>query len=75
MSRKLRAVHDDDLDEFLESLGILKAIDAGRVTCRFCGDAVSQANLHAVFPFQGSVETTCDRPACVRALNRFKFNQ
>jgi hypothetical protein len=68
--KSLCAVHDDDLSKFLESLGILKDFEAGKLTCFFCKDPISEQNLHAVLPYQNAIRVGCDKPECVKALNR-----
>jgi hypothetical protein len=67
-TQTLRAVHDDDLEAFLEALGIASDVRAGRMDCAFCKDTVTLANLHAVFPDGGDVKVVCDRPDCVKEL-------
>lgn len=64
----IRAVHDDDLEELLEGLGILGRFRAGRLSCKFCHDTVAFANLHSIFPQSGSIKVVCDRPDCLRQL-------
>lgn len=68
MRDKLRAVHDDDLESLLQALGVYGKFSAGKLTCSFCKDAISQQNLHSVFPDSGAIKFCCSRPGCVRAL-------
>lgn len=58
-------MHDDDLPEFLEAIGIAGAFKDGRLTCKFCKQVVTAENLHAIFPEAGDVKVICDTPACV----------
>jgi hypothetical protein len=46
----ISAVHDDDLMEFLSSLGVLSDIKNGKARCKFCHKVVTLDNLTAVFP-------------------------
>ena len=64
----IAAVHDDDLTQFLESIGILADITAARCKCKFCGDLVTLDNLQAVFPDSGNIAIACTKPSCIRAL-------
>ena len=66
----LPAVHDDDLREYLESLGLLADLEAERLRCKLCGDAVSLLNLHALFPDSGTIGVICDRADCIKKLVR-----
>lgn len=64
----LHAVHDDELLDFLKSLGILADVQAGRTHCAFCNAPVTLRNLNAVFPQSGAVRVACAQPSCVKAL-------
>jgi len=67
----LHAVHDDDLQGVLEALGLARAFAAGQLRCKFCGDVVTWATLHAIFPDGGEVKLACSKPECVKALLRY----
>jgi hypothetical protein len=63
----VKAVHDDDLVAYLESLGV----DTTQPTlgqCKFCREPVTLENLAALFPESGALKLACDRPACLLAL-------
>jgi hypothetical protein len=66
--RTLKAVHDDDLEAVLKSLGIYRDLVQGKLGCAFCKDAISWDNLHSIFPDSGAIKCTCSRPDCVKAL-------
>jgi hypothetical protein len=66
----VKAVYDDDLQELLESLGELKALQRGDLHCAFSGDVITTENLHAVFPHEGKIQFSCSRPDCVQLLMR-----
>ena len=68
MTKPIRAVHDDDLQQFLANLGKLGEINAGKVHCMFCQTIVTLRTLHAAVPDSGSVKFVCDSPTCVTQL-------
>jgi hypothetical protein len=68
MNDPIRAVHDDDLPEFLKRLGVLGDIQARRATCFLCGSPVLMETFHAAVPDSGSVKLVCSRPVCVGRL-------
>lgn len=70
----LSAVHDDDLAQVLEELGLLKSIEAGTSACRFCGEAVSLETIYGLFRDSGQIRVVCVEPECVRALHRSRYN-
>jgi len=64
----LRAVHDDDLEELLQSLGLLHDFRAGKLRCKFCKRIITWDNLHSLFPDSGAVKTVCNDIECIKAL-------
>ena len=67
----LRAVHDDDLEKYLESLGLLSDVQAERLRCKFCESPVNLTTLHALFPQSGMIHVVCSKPECIRALMQY----
>jgi hypothetical protein len=62
------AVYDDQLIEFLTSLGILRDLEAGKLRCRSCGDVVTLDSFYAVIPDSGQIRVLDSRPECVKSL-------
>ena len=71
MSEKIKEVHDSDLEELLEKLGILSGIKTGNIKCHFCSKTVTLESLHGVFPYNGNVCVSCDDIACIDKLAHF----
>jgi hypothetical protein len=63
--RPLRAVHEPDLQSFLQSLGLLDQVQRRLGKCTVCGDTVGIDNLGAVSPAQGGANLICNKPHCV----------
>lgn len=68
MTEKIKAIHDNNLEEFFESLGINSKFQAGKLSCAFCKEVVNFDNLHSVFPDSGAVKLACSKPKCVMML-------
>ncbi len=68
----LKAVHDDDLETVLRSLGIYPAFIHHKLKCKFCRDIITWNNLHSIFADGGTVKCSCCRPECVKALVAYK---
>ena len=66
---KLRAVHDNDLEEFLFSIGVLDQIKSGHHHCMICDTAITIENLGAVYPKENKINFVCDRPSCLSNMN------
>ncbi len=62
---KLLAVHDHDLERFLRSIGLYEDSVAGRVSCRFCGEAITLESLAYVYPVHDSITVSCIKPPCL----------
>lgn len=65
---KLKVVHDNDLEELIDSLGLSAKLKAGELKCPFCKDIITIENLHSLFPDSGAIKLTCSRPECVKLL-------
>lgn len=66
--KPIRAVHDDDLDAFLESIGLKRKFQAGELKCKFCGDPITGENLLAILPQSGTIHVVCSKPSCQQQL-------
>ncbi len=64
----LRAVHDDDLGDLLENLGLRSKCIHGKLKCAFCKDIITYDNLHSLFPDSGDIKLVCSKPECVNRL-------
>jgi len=67
----MHAVHEDDLEAYLDSLGILGKMNRGQILCKFCHEPVSKDTLHSLFPESGDIKVVCDTPSCVIELMGF----
>ena len=65
----IRAVHDDELSDFLRSIGVLDAFEAGDLRCRFCDIVIDETNLHAIFPADNNIYVVCDKATCQGELS------
>ena len=72
--KKVDAIHDDDLLELLENLGLKNKFLHGRLTCAFCGGVITWDNLHSIFPDSGAIKCCCTKSECVNQLIA-KFRQ
>ena len=60
----IKAVHDSDLEKFLEKLKLLDKIKGGRLRCSICGDVVTLDNFLCVYPEDGQIKVCCNKRAC-----------
>lgn len=67
----IKAVHDDNLEQFLRNLGIYENLITEKIKCKFCNEILTLDNLSSVFPDSGSIKLTCDQPGCINKLNNY----
>lgn len=60
----LSAIHENELDDFLQHLGLLDEIKAGKVFCNFCEKKITLENLQCVYPLEGEIVFCCDDIRC-----------
>jgi len=65
---RLRAVLDDDLIQFLASIGIKDALERGELRCHFCNEVVSFDSLQAVIPLGKHVGVLCSKMDCLNKM-------
>ena len=66
---KVKAVHDDDLEQFLSTIGVLNQINNGYHHCIVCNTQITIENLGAVYPKDNKINFVCDRPSCLANLD------
>ena len=69
--KTLTTVHETDLEEYLQRLGVLDNVNNGMAKCKFCGGTINLTNIHALFPESGQAEFVCDKPACIKEMNNY----
>lgn len=65
---KIRAVHDQDLENFLQSIGILNKIKSGRLHCSFCGTVITMDNFQCVYPQNKTIKACCSAVGCYKSI-------
>jgi len=67
---EINAIHESELEEFLNNIGILADINKGIIKCVYCGEIITINNFHCVFPSNGEIFTCCESTSC-----RIKFKK
>ncbi|MCD6097592.1 hypothetical protein J7K18_01745 [bacterium] len=63
--KTLKAIYDEELEEFLEKIGLLEDIRSGMVKCEGCGEIITLDNFGAVSRRNGKLVVFCNSPKCV----------
>ena len=67
---KFKAVHDSDLDDLLEALGILDLLESGKLRCGICQKKVTRENFYCVYSDRRKVKICCNEIQCYDKLIR-----
>lgn len=65
-NEEINAVHDDDLESLLSSLGLIHDIRTGDARCKFCRDVVDLDSIQAILPDSGMISIVCNKGPCIR---------
>jgi hypothetical protein len=65
---RLRAIYEEDLVKFLESIGIKSAIEKGELKCHVCNEIVSIDTLQAVIPIGKNIGVLCSKKSCLNKI-------
>ena len=68
MKRKIYAVHDRDIKEFLAELGLLDRVIKGELKCAQCGCVLSLENIGIITILRGDSKICCDNIECFYEL-------
>lgn len=64
----LKLVYDDDLDKYIDGLGIDEELNKGKINCKLCGIQITRGNIAAFVPNNGKVAIICDRVSCINKI-------
>ena len=70
-NKEINAVHERDLDNLLQRLGVKEKLDKGECHCKFCGLVITRENLYSILPESGGINFACDKPMCVIAFTEY----
>lgn len=65
---EIKAVHEQDLENAIQTMGLLDELKAGKLTCKFCGTTITLENMHSILPHSQGFSFICDTPECVEKL-------
>jgi hypothetical protein len=66
----IRAVHEQDLEKLLESLGLTELMIKGELRCGICGSIVNLDNLLCIYPSSDKVKVCCKNQECYKGVLR-----
>ena len=66
---RIYAVHEREIEIFLEKIGVLEEIKEGNVRCAVCGRVITIENFGAIFYKNGERIVVCDNVECIYSIN------
>ena len=72
MERKIYAVHDRDLEQFLTELSLLDEIAGGKIKCPECDCTITLENIGFIYFSKGEAKICCDDIECFYKLKTRK---
>lgn len=60
----INAIHEFDLEGFLDKLGLLENLKNGNMKCGICGDVLTLPTIGAIFMDGDAVKLACNKPHC-----------
>lgn len=64
MEFKLKAVHEAELEKYLNSLGVLDDVRGGKFKCRHCRTTITLENFLCMYPVGDEIAMCCNNPIC-----------
>lgn len=65
MSKKVQAVYDDDIEEFLKSIGEYDKVISGKIKCKYCDSTITMDSISKIYPDSGSIKFVCSKSDCI----------
>lgn len=66
--KEMEALHKNDLNALLESLGMLEEFAGGHVQCKFCQAPLNGSNAGAILTISGHLSFVCNETNCLLKL-------
>lgn len=63
--RIIKLLYDDNVEDYLQSIGYLSQIINGKIQCKYCGEEITIENLEAIYPSEDDIEFICSRDLCL----------
>ena len=61
----IKTLFVNEFELFMKKINQWDDFVSNNCKCKFCGDIISQSNLHALIPTNNHIEYCCSRPICI----------
>lgn len=66
--KKIYAIPEGELKEFLTNLGLFEKIKKGELVCGICERKITFQNLYCVYPSKGEIKVCCNNLICIQKM-------
>lgn len=63
---ELQAVHDNDIETLLDSIGYLQKYENGEIRCIYCNNTITYDNFQCLIPDKNKVLFCCNNIECYK---------
>jgi hypothetical protein len=64
MKENIKAIHDSEIKEFFERLGIVEKLANGELKCSVCKSTITEQNFRAITKKSEDLLFSCNRESC-----------
>jgi hypothetical protein len=64
----IEAIHEDNLEDFLQKLGLLEDLRSGQLHCSSCNRVVDMNSIQCVFTHEGKIGFCCENQLCYEKM-------
>jgi len=69
---EIHAVHEENIDEFLRSIGLFEAIEKKELSCFCCNKKIGKDDFGCVFSYENKIRVCCDEIECLQKVLKIK---
>jgi len=67
-NKEIKAIHEQDLNTFLEKLELLKPLNNGELRCSLCDITITKENFKFVYSENGEIKVCCNKIECYEKI-------
>ena len=73
--KKIKVVHDKNLQKFLSEVGIYDDIISNKIKCKFTKEDITLDNFYSIFKLWWDIKVVSDSPEAIKLFSIFLNNK
>jgi hypothetical protein len=69
IKKEILAIHEHDLEYFLNKLELLDEFNSAKLKCSMCGTIIVKENFGCIYPERGDIKFCCSKLDCLNKIN------